>query len=172
MSLADIRKAYSIPAHRGAACTWKGEPARVISSTGKGWLRIKLECNGEWREVHVFDELVWPVAPAGGVVLTCAFCGAEYPVGTPSAGAVVLADHIRVCERHPMHELEARHKRLCAAVYEMIGCDTADEARELTKVLGVFATVDPDARKALALIEALIACDGPALVEIPPAVGK
>ncbi len=39
-------------------------------------------------------------------VLTCAYCGHAYPPGTPASQADQLSAHIRVCEKHPMRELE------------------------------------------------------------------
>lgn len=35
-------------------------------------------------------------------VLTCVYCGHEYPQNTPAAGSAVLTEHIAVCEKHPM----------------------------------------------------------------------
>ena len=35
-------------------------------------------------------------------VLTCVYCGHEYPPGSPSHGADVLTDHIKICDKHPM----------------------------------------------------------------------
>lgn len=35
-------------------------------------------------------------------VLRCAFCGHEYPEGTPTHKAQALSDHIRVCPEHPI----------------------------------------------------------------------
>jgi hypothetical protein len=44
-------------------------------------------------------------------VLTCIFCGHAYPPGSPTHGADVLTEHVKVCEAHPMakyrHALEA-----------------------------------------------------------------
>lgn len=34
-------------------------------------------------------------------VITCAFCGHEYPPGTPSANHAALAEHVEVCPKHP-----------------------------------------------------------------------
>jgi len=45
-------------------------------------------------------------------VLTCVYCGKEYPPGTPTHGADTLTDHIRVCDKHPMRELEREIERL------------------------------------------------------------
>jgi hypothetical protein len=38
--------------------------------------------------------------------LTCVYCGQEYPPNTPTHGAQVLTEHIRICEKHPMRKLE------------------------------------------------------------------
>lgn len=40
--------------------------------------------------------------------ITCAFCGHEYPPGTPTSQADLLSQHIRVCAKHPMRAAEAR----------------------------------------------------------------
>ena len=36
-------------------------------------------------------------------VLTCVYCGKEYPQGTPRSGSEILTAHIEVCEKHPLH---------------------------------------------------------------------
>lgn len=47
----------------------------------------------------------------------CAYCGEKYPKGTPlHGGGEALTAHIRVCEKHPMRELEARCARLIEAI--------------------------------------------------------
>lgn len=45
-------------------------------------------------------------------ILTCVYCGHEYPEGTPPHGSKVLTDHIKVCDKHPMRELELENERL------------------------------------------------------------
>lgn len=59
-------------------------------------------------------------------VLTCVYCGHEYPAGTPASvcgtpasgeQVQVLTDHIRVCEKHPMRVLEREN----AAMRELLG---------------------------------------------------
>ena len=44
--------------------------------------------------------------PAQGRILTCVYCGHEYPQETPASGHQVLTEHIKVCEKHPMRQLE------------------------------------------------------------------
>lgn len=41
-------------------------------------------------------------------VLTCAFCGQEYPPGTPSSQHKLLLEHVLVCADHPMREVERK----------------------------------------------------------------
>ncbi len=38
-------------------------------------------------------------------VVTCVYCGHEYPEGTPAAKDALLTEHIARCEKHPMREL-------------------------------------------------------------------
>lgn len=35
-------------------------------------------------------------------VLTCVYCGHQYPEGTPPSQHQVLTDHIAICPKHPM----------------------------------------------------------------------
>ncbi len=49
---------------------------------------------------------------AENTAVTCAFCGVVYPAGTPRHGDGLLAEHIRVCEQHPMRALEAENAEL------------------------------------------------------------
>ena len=41
-------------------------------------------------------------------VLTCVYCGQAYPPGSPTHGAEVLTEHIKVCAKHPLRAAEAR----------------------------------------------------------------
>lgn len=45
--------------------------------------------------------------------LTCAFCGHEYPPGTPPTQHEALTAHVHACEKHPLRaELDARERRI------------------------------------------------------------
>lgn len=35
-------------------------------------------------------------------ILTCVYCGGEYPEGTPTWDDALLTAHIETCEKHPM----------------------------------------------------------------------
>ena len=52
-------------------------------------------------------------------VVTCVYCGMDYPEGTPTSVAVVLTEHIRICEKHPMRELECQLAAANARVEEL-----------------------------------------------------
>lgn len=49
-------------------------------------------------------------------VLTCVYCGHEYPPGTPAANDDALTAHIAVCEKHPMLLERVRRGRTEAAL--------------------------------------------------------
>lgn len=89
--------------------------------------------------------------------LTCVYCGHAYPPGTPSHGAQVLTDHIRVCEKHPMRALQQERDRFRAALVQMVGVDTKEELEQMEAVIRL--TVAPAADKAgiIDAIHALIA---------------
>lgn len=73
-----------------------------------------------------------------GRIITCVYCGKEYPQGTPAAGSQVLTEHIKVCDEHPMRALEDDRKRLVAHAAEvLIACrdDVADGANEAFRAL-------------------------------------
>jgi hypothetical protein len=55
-------------------------------------------------------------------VLTCVYCGMEYPQDTPAWGNQILTDHIKVCEKHPMRKLEEECEQLRV---QLAGCGVA-----------------------------------------------
>lgn len=64
-------------------------------------------------------------------VLTCVYCGHEYPQGTPTAGAEILTEHIRVCEKHPLRKAEQDKSNLRKALMDMMGLDGIAGLQEL-----------------------------------------
>ena len=56
-------------------------------------------------------------------VVTCVYCGHAYPPGTPTSGSQVeaLTAHIKVCEKHPMRELEKKYDELDKIAGELAG---------------------------------------------------
>ncbi len=84
-------------------------------------------------------------------ILRCIYCGHEYPAGTPASGAEVqiLTDHIRVCEKHPMREAEAKIAKLRKALAGLIGVESQDELREMEAMMRL--TPAPEADKAVSI---------------------
>ncbi|MDD4888303.1 MAG: hypothetical protein PHU85_00090 [Phycisphaerae bacterium] len=54
--------------------------------------------------------------PPAGNVLTCAYCGHEYPPGTPASQHELLSKHIAGCEKHPMRTVILERDELLAQV--------------------------------------------------------
>lgn len=54
-------------------------------------------------------------------ILTCAYCGQQYPPDTPNHGAPVLTAHIEQCEKHPMRPLKRVLKAAQAVIAESVG---------------------------------------------------
>lgn len=86
-----------------------------------------------------------------GRVLTCVYCGHEYPQDTPAHGHDVLTQHIATCEKHPMRAVIAQRDRLRKALEDLVGASTREELDALE--FGVRATSRgiPDADVAAAL---------------------
>jgi hypothetical protein len=88
-------------------------------------------------------------------VLTCVYCGKEYPQETPAWGDQVLTDHIKVCEKHPMRKLEKENALLKNALTGIVGYSTVPELIELRKTISAFS--DPrDEDAIMSAIDALI----------------
>jgi hypothetical protein len=68
-------------------------------------------------------------------VVTCVYCGQAYPEGTPTHGAQILKDHIRMCPEHPMRELEEQNRILKKALLVLLNMDknkTLENCRNIT----------------------------------------
>jgi len=93
----------------------------------------------------------------GGRILTCVYCGHEYPQDTPAAGSDVLTDHIKVCNRHPMRKAEADAAMLRAALVGLIGADSEQELRQMEAAMRVLPAPDADKAVSINAIHALLA---------------
>ena len=65
-------------------------------------------------------------APIGRVV-TCVYCGHQYPGGTPSSQDRALTEHIRTCAKHPLRAAEARVEKLRSALVGLVGASKREE---------------------------------------------
>lgn len=88
-------------------------------------------------------------------VLTCVYCGMEYPQNTPSWGSDVLTDHIKVCPKHPMREAEAKIKKLRDALAALIGSSKKEELDAMELVLRTAQAPQSDIIAAINAINAL-----------------
>ena len=93
----------------------------------------------------------------GGRVLTCVYCGHEYPQDTPAAGSEVLTEHIKVCGRHPMRKAEADIALLRSALAGLIGADTEQELREMETMMRLLPAPEADKIVSINAIQALLA---------------
>jgi len=64
-------------------------------------------------------------------VLTCIYCGHEYPQDTPASGDQVLTDHIKVCEKHPLRAAEDKIKLLRSALIGLVGSSDVKELEDM-----------------------------------------
>lgn len=97
-----------------------------------------------------------------GRILTCVYCGVEYPQDTPASGDKVLTDHIKVCEKHPLRAAEKKIQLLRDALIGFLqGCSTEEElkvmASEITRQAKLRKVPKEDAAIALKAIRVLIA---------------
>ncbi len=91
-----------------------------------------------------------------GRVLTCVYCGHEYPQDTPAWGDGVLTAHIKVCEAHPMRVVEADRDRLRKALIGMVGEGDPSKLRAMELALRVLPVPDADKAAAINAIHALL----------------
>jgi hypothetical protein len=91
-------------------------------------------------------------------ILTCVYCGHEYPQDTPAHGDEVLTKHIAACEKHPLREVIEQRDRLRAALAAMIGARTREELDALEVGIRSTPACDEDRAVALNAIHALRAC--------------
>ena len=92
-----------------------------------------------------------------GRILTCVYCGHEYPQDTPAAGSQVLTEHIRVCEKHPMRKAEADIALLRSALAGLIGADTKDELMQMEATMRLLPAPEADKVVSINAIRALLA---------------
>ena len=64
-------------------------------------------------------------------ILTCVYCGHEYPQDTQAAGDQVLTDHIRTCAKHPMREAQQAIAKLHSALAGLVGESTPQGLSQL-----------------------------------------
>jgi len=94
--------------------------------------------------------------------VTCAFCGATYPRGTPRHGDGALADHIKVCLKHPMREAEAALRERDGRYHELlyaVGHKFPDESRHDTALRYIRQAEVPDGKQEGQMMSSLPAAE-------------
>ena len=89
-------------------------------------------------------------------VLTCVYCGMEYPQDTPAWGSDVLTEHIKICEKHPMRKAEATIAKLKSALAGLVGASKKEELEQMEILIRVAAVPDADKVGMINAIHALI----------------
>lgn len=90
-------------------------------------------------------------------VLTCVYCGHEYPQDTPAAGSEILTDHIRQCEKHPMRKLESDRTVLRNALVALVGSGDVAELQIMEVEVRRLPAPAADKAATIDAIHALIA---------------
>lgn len=90
-------------------------------------------------------------------ILTCVYCGHEYPQDTPAHGNQVLTEHIKVCVAHPLRKAEADIAVLRSALVGLIGVDTEQELRQMEGFIRFHPIPDTDKVASINAIRALLA---------------
>lgn len=88
-------------------------------------------------------------------ILTCVYCGMAYPKGTPTHGAKILTDHIKVCEKHPLRKAESDLDKLRKALIGLIGCESAQELDAMEAMIRLMPAPDADKIATINAITAL-----------------
>lgn len=91
-------------------------------------------------------------------VLTCVYCGHQYPDGTPATKHQLLTDHIKECAEHPLRTAEQKIAKLRGALAGFIGADTREELTAMEATIRTTPAPESDKAVAINAIEALLDC--------------
>ena len=92
-----------------------------------------------------------------GRVLTCVYCGHEYPQATPAWGHKVLTDHIRECPKHPMRKAESDIAMLRNALAGLVGASDKVELEQMEVAMRLMPAPAADKAAGIDAIHALLA---------------
>lgn len=109
---------------------------------------------------------------AAGRILTCVYCGHEYPQDTPAHGSKVLTDHISQCEKHPMRDVIDQRDKLKSALAGLIGASDSAELRNMELIIRLSPAPAADKAAMLDAIHVLLnVAEQPTGLTLPPAPG-
>ena len=89
-------------------------------------------------------------------VVTCVYCGYEYPDGTPTSQNELLTAHIKVCEKHPMREAEKKIELLRNALVGLIGVSETVELQAMEIAIRSLCAPAKDTKAMIDAIHALL----------------
>jgi hypothetical protein len=89
-------------------------------------------------------------------VLTCVYCGKEYPQDTPAWDNDILTEHIKVCEKHPMRKAEETIKKLRSALVGLVGAGAREELEQMEFLLRIAEAPEQDKVAAINAIHVLL----------------
>ncbi len=90
-------------------------------------------------------------------VVTCVYCGHEYPDGTPTSQHELLTAHIRVCLKHPMRRAEGRIIRLRNALRAVVGAASKEDLEGMRSTMPLLPIPEAERLTAVTAIDALLA---------------
>lgn len=90
------------------------------------------------------------------VDVTCVYCGHLYPEQTPTSGADILKDHIKICDKHPMREAEQTIDLLRGALVGLVGSDDKAELEKMELIMKSTAMLDDDRENTINAIHAIV----------------
>jgi len=88
-------------------------------------------------------------------IVTCVYCGHEYPNGTPTAKHALLTAHIKVCKKHPMRDAEQKIAKLRSALVGLIGVEKPEELTQMEFIIRSTPAPESDKIAAINAIDAL-----------------
>lgn len=90
-------------------------------------------------------------------ILTCVYCGHEYPQDTPAHGAQELTDHIKTCPAHPLRKAEADIALLRSALVGLLQAEDEAELRGMEAAIRLMPLPDLDKAASINAIHAVLA---------------
>lgn len=129
---------------------WKPSPEAVRNLVKSGAL-IAAEID----RLQGMMDAVSPAPSPSQPVVTCVYCGHQYPEGTPTHQAELLTAHIKTCQKHPLREAEIRLKRLGKALADLVDARTKDELDAMEGAMRIMPGIEADKSVGINAIHAL-----------------
>lgn len=116
---------------------------------------IKFQRMTDWKIMRLermHDARFHLLVPGRGRILTCVYCGHQYPQDAPAHGTQVLTEHIRICPKHPLRQAQCDLALVRGALAGLVG--EHDPVKLGAMEVAVRALPAPDQDKA-AMLQAI-----------------